>query len=108
MKNMSFGIIIYGRDSVSVEGAKGYDFLFYGSMGVEWRLFSSAFRLVRTWIFHVISILQGRGVSSFSLYMDELPVWDGKERLEALARRVSDNPFCIKEFWRWMMAIAAQ
>lgn len=28
----------------------------------------------------------------FLLYMDELPAWDGVDRLEALARRVSSNP----------------
>lgn len=44
----------------------------------------------------------------FTFYMDELSEWDGKDRLEALARRVSENPLWIKGFRRWMMAMSAQ
>lgn len=44
----------------------------------------------------------------FRLYMDELPGWDGTERLESLARRVSDNPLWIKCFRIWMLGLAAQ
>lgn len=44
----------------------------------------------------------------FKLYMDSLPAWDGRDRLDALARRVSDNPLWIKGFRRWMLAMAAQ
>ena len=34
----------------------------------------------------------------FRLYMEELPGWDGTDRLEALAQRVSDNQLWIKSF----------
>lgn len=44
----------------------------------------------------------------FRLYMDELPVWDGKERLALLAQRVSGKPIWIKGFHIWMLALAAQ
>lgn len=44
----------------------------------------------------------------FRLYMDELPDWDGTERLESLARRVSDNPLWIKCFRIWMLGLTAQ
>ncbi len=44
----------------------------------------------------------------FTLYMDELPDWDGTDRLEALARRVSDNALWIAGFRRWMLAMTAQ
>ena len=33
----------------------------------------------------------------FRLYMEELPGWDGTDRLEALAQRVSDNQLWIKK-----------
>lgn len=44
----------------------------------------------------------------FLLYMDELPAWDGVERLEALARRVSSNPLWMKDFHIWILALTAQ
>lgn len=44
----------------------------------------------------------------FRLYIDELPPWDGTDRLEALARRVSCNPLWVKCFRLWMLALTAQ
>lgn len=44
----------------------------------------------------------------FRLYMDELPIWDGQERLSSLAKRVSGNLLWIKSFHIWMLGLAAQ
>lgn len=44
----------------------------------------------------------------FKDYMHTLPAWDGTDRLEALARRVSDQPVWVKGFHRWMLALTAQ
>ena len=44
----------------------------------------------------------------FRDYFDRLPPWDGKERLDALARRVSDSAPWVRGFRRWMLAVAAQ
>lgn len=44
----------------------------------------------------------------FRLYMDELPGWDGHDRLAALARRVSPLPHWIRGFHTWMLGLAAQ
>ena len=44
----------------------------------------------------------------FRSYFQELPTWDGKERLSLLAGRVSGNPLWIKAFHRWMLALTAQ
>ena len=44
----------------------------------------------------------------FRLYMNELPAWDGTERLKPLAKRVSDAPLWIKSFHTWMLGLAAQ
>lgn len=41
-------------------------------------------------------------------YFQELPAWDGKERLSALAGRVSGHPLWIQAFHRWMPALVAQ
>lgn len=42
------------------------------------------------------------------LFMDELPQWDGCDRLNNLARRVSDEPLWISSFHTWMLAMTAQ
>lgn len=44
----------------------------------------------------------------FTLYLDELPVWDGCDRLDGLARRVSSEALWVKCFHRWMLALTAQ
>ena len=44
----------------------------------------------------------------FRDYFDRLPPWDGEDRLNALARRVSDSALWVSGFRRWMLAVAAQ
>lgn len=44
----------------------------------------------------------------FRLYIEELPAWDGTDRLEALARRVSGHPLWVKSFHTWMLGLTAQ
>lgn len=44
----------------------------------------------------------------FHLYMEELPEWDGIDRVKGLAQRVSSSPLWIKSFHTWMLALAAQ
>lgn len=41
-------------------------------------------------------------------FMDHLPVWDGIDRVEALARRVSGLPVWVNGFHRWMRGMVAQ
>lgn len=44
----------------------------------------------------------------FSLYLQELPAWDGTDRLADLASRVSSEAYWVKHFHRWMLALVAQ
>ncbi len=44
----------------------------------------------------------------FTFYFEELPAWDGTNRLHNLASRVSDAPLWVESFHRWMLALAAQ
>ena len=44
----------------------------------------------------------------FQAYFQELPAWDGKERISGLARRVSNEEWWGKAFHRWMLAVSAQ
>lgn len=44
----------------------------------------------------------------FHLYMEQLPKWDGTDRITELALRVSDEEIWVKSFHRWMLALTAQ
>lgn len=44
----------------------------------------------------------------FRDYLDALPAWDGKDRVRALARRVSKEALWITVFHRWLRALTAQ
>ncbi|MEG2066674.1 MAG: VapE family protein, partial [Tannerellaceae bacterium] len=44
----------------------------------------------------------------FRLYIQELPEWDGTDRLRKLAGRVSENTLWVSGFHRWMLAMVAQ
>ena len=44
----------------------------------------------------------------FTAYFEQLPEWDGKDRVSAFARRVSDNPVWVNGFHRWMLGLSAQ
>ena len=44
----------------------------------------------------------------FTTYFEQLPEWDGTDRVSALARRVSDNPVWVNGFHRWMLGLSAQ
>ncbi len=44
----------------------------------------------------------------FELYFNNLPEWDGKDRVKELARRVSDKDVWVRSFHRWMLAVTAQ
>ena len=44
----------------------------------------------------------------FTYYMDNLPEWDGIDRVRELARRVSDTSVWLNGFHRWMLAMTAQ
>jgi predicted P-loop ATPase len=41
-------------------------------------------------------------------YLSRLPKWDGKDRVEELASRVSSEPFWQKIFHRWLLGVVAQ
>ena len=44
----------------------------------------------------------------FTAYFEQLPEWDGKDRVSALARWVSDDPVWVNGFHRWMLGLSAQ
>lgn len=44
----------------------------------------------------------------FRLFMNELPLWDGVDRVGELARRVAETPLWVESFHRWLLGMAAQ
>ena len=44
----------------------------------------------------------------FYNYFQNLPAWDGKDRMVDLAKRVSNTSLWFKTFHRWMLALTAQ
>ncbi len=44
----------------------------------------------------------------FTAYFEQLPEWDGTDRVSALARRVSEDPVWVNGFHRWMLGLSAQ
>jgi predicted P-loop ATPase len=44
----------------------------------------------------------------FTEYFSNLPEWDGKDRVEELAKRVSEKELWVGSFHRWMLGVAAQ
>ena len=44
----------------------------------------------------------------FQTYMDELPAWDGEDRVTPLLRRVSDDELWLKGARYWLRAMTAQ
>lgn len=44
----------------------------------------------------------------FQLYMEELPLWDGMDRITPLALRVSNQPLWVRGFHTWLLGVAAQ
>lgn len=44
----------------------------------------------------------------FGSYMDNLPEWDGEDRVMPLAKRVSADALWTKSFHRWLLALVAQ
>ena len=44
----------------------------------------------------------------FQKYMEQLPHWDGIDRVTELALRISDQPVWLNGFHRWMLGMTAQ
>lgn len=44
----------------------------------------------------------------FLLYFEQIPAWDGIDRIDNLAHHISPEPFWISGFHTWMLALAAQ
>ncbi|MGL4852852.1 MAG: VapE domain-containing protein [Phocaeicola sp.] len=63
------------------------------------------------WDKDVVRLLHSYRIRSFHPffhYMDELPVWDGVDRITPLACRISTDTLWIDGFRRWLLGLTAQ
>jgi hypothetical protein len=66
---------------------------------------------VTCWDKDVTRIIESTNTTTyhpFTEYFDNLPEWDGKDRVGDLAKRVSEKELWVSSFHRWMLAVAAQ
>ena len=66
---------------------------------------------VNCWDRDIDRILRSKYIDSyhpFLAYMDELPKWDGKDRVKALALRVDDSELWVNGFRLWLLGLTAQ
>jgi hypothetical protein len=66
---------------------------------------------VTCWDKDVTRIIESTNTTTyhpFTEYFDNLPEWDGKDRVTDLAKRVSEKELWVSSFHRWMLAVAAQ
>jgi hypothetical protein len=66
---------------------------------------------VTCWDKDVTRIIESTNTTTyhpFTEYFDNLPEWDGKDRVSDLAKRVSEKELWVSSFHRWMLAVAAQ
>lgn len=66
---------------------------------------------INCWDKDVSRLLNSKKVENyhpFLYFMDNLPEWDGTNRVDPLAERISFKPLWVKGFHRWMLGVAAQ
>ena len=66
---------------------------------------------INCWDKDVIRLLCSQKIADFhpfTYYMENLPEWDGIDRVTELAHRVSDTHVWLNGFHRWMLAMVAQ
>jgi predicted P-loop ATPase len=66
---------------------------------------------VTCWDKDVTRIIESTNTTTyhpFTEYFDNLPEWDGKDRVSELAKRVSEEELWVSSFHRWMLGVAAQ
>ena len=66
---------------------------------------------VRCWDKDVERFIYSTRIESyhpFQTYMNELPEWDGKDRVEPLIRRITNVDICVSAFYYWLMAMVSQ
>ena len=109
-----FNVLTEETEVASVENNIPDTHLRYAKVDERW-MNSLSMEAIETgidcWDRDIQRFVRSRRISEyhpFTAYFEQLPEWDGKDRVSALARRVSDNPVWVNGFHRWMLGLSAQ
>ena len=109
-----FNVLTEETEVASVENNIPDTHLRYAKVDERW-MNSLSLEAIETgidcWDRDIQRFVRSRRISEyhpFTAYFEQLPEWDGTDRVSALARRVSDDPIWVNGFHRWMLGLSAQ
>ncbi len=109
-----FNVLTEETEVAGVENGISDDHLRYAKVDERWMNSLSLEAIeagIDCWDRDIQRFVRSRRISEyhpFTAYFEQLPEWDGKDRVSALARQVSDNPVWVNGFHRWMLGLSAQ
>ena len=109
-----FNVLTEETEVAGVEHGIPDDHLRYAKVDERWMNSLSLETIeagIDCWDRDIQRFVRSRRISEyhpFTAYFEQLPEWDGTDRVSALARRVSDNPVWVNGFHRWMLGLSAQ
>ena len=109
-----FNVLTEETEVAGVENGISDDHLRYAKVDERWMNSLSLEAIeagIDCWDRDIQRFVRSRRISEyhpFTAYFEQLPEWDGKDRVSALARRVSDDPVWVNGFHRWMLGLSAQ
>ena len=109
-----FNVLTEETEVAGVENGIPDDHLRYAKVDERWMNSLSLEAIeagIDCWDRDIQRFVRSRRISEyhpFTAYFEQLPEWDGTDRVSALARRVSDAPVWVNGFHRWMLGLSAQ
>ena len=109
-----FNVLTEETEVAGVEHGIPDDHLRYAKVDERWMNSLSLEAIeagIDCWDRDIQRFVRSRRISEyhpFTAYFEQLPEWDGTDRVSALARRVSDDPVWVNGFHRWMLGLSAQ
>ena len=109
-----FNVLTEETEVAGVEHGISDDHLRYAKVDERWMNSLSLEAIeagIDCWDRDIQRFVRSRRISEyhpFTAYFEQLPEWDGTDRVSALARRVSDDPVWVNGFHRWMLGLSAQ
>ena len=109
-----FNVLTEETEVADAESGIPHSHLRYAKVDERW-MNSLSLEAIETgidcWDRDIQRFVRSRRISEyhpFTAYFEQLPEWDGTDRVSALARRVSDDPVWVNGFHRWMLGLSAQ
>ena len=109
-----FNVLTEETEVADAESGIPYSHLRYAKVDERW-MNSLSLEAIETgidcWDRDIQRFVHSRRISEyhpFTAYFEQLPEWDGTDRVSELARRVSDDRVWVNGFHRWMLGLSAQ